>query len=85
MSVRGWCRAHYVPYLHGCVWDRECRADLAPMRIALMWGKHMWWLDFPGYWMDWDFEVDTENERATATTRRSWHRLYVGHHHNPNL
>jgi hypothetical protein len=74
VTVQGWCRDHKVPYLHGCVWDRECRADLAPMRIALMWGRHMWWIDFPGYYLDWDFE------RGYSVPRRSWHRLQVGHH-----
>lgn len=54
MSVRGWCRAHWIPYVHGCVWDRECRTEFYLWRIALMWGRVMVYVDLPGYYKDHD-------------------------------
>jgi hypothetical protein len=25
LRVQEWCRRHRLPYVHGCVWDRDCR------------------------------------------------------------
>lgn len=61
---RTWFRKYGIPYVHGCVWDRECRSHGAPLRISLHWGRHMFWVDLPGYYRDpiWDGEA-----------RREWH------------
>lgn len=71
-KLQGWCRRHGVPYLHGCVWDRECRSEGAPPRIALMAGRTMMFVDLPGYWRE------IFNERPT------WHwRPFFGYHRQP--
>ena len=78
MSVRAWCQDHWIPYVHGCVWDRECRTEFYLWRIALMWGTHMWWIDLPGYYKD--FERDPERENHLIAVY-SWHRPRFGHYH----
>ncbi|MGH3985863.1 MAG: hypothetical protein ACRDTZ_00905 [Pseudonocardiaceae bacterium] len=54
LKLQGWCTAHYVPFIHGCVWDRECRAEGAPPRISLLisypTGRTVVLVDLPGYW-----------------------------------
>ena len=77
-NVQRWCLRHHVPYIHGCIWDRECRADGAPARISVLWGRSMIWVDLPGYWMDWE-PVDDRH----VTRRRSWHGIHFGYTKRP--
>lgn len=71
VAVQKWCRRHKVPYLHGCLWDRECRSFGAPPRIALRIGDTMRWVDLPGYYHDPGFP------------RRSWHGVRFGRYQSP--
>lgn len=68
LDVQTWCRKHRVPYLHGCLWDRECRSFHAPLRVSLMLGNTMVWVDLPGYYRD------------LSQDPRSWHGLSFGHY-----
>ena len=65
-DMQAWCRKHRVPYVHGCLWDRECRSIGAPRRVSLMLGQSMVWVDLPGYYRDFPGEP------------RSWHGLSFG-------
>lgn len=71
---RTWFRKWGIPYVHGCVWDRECRFHGAPLRISLLWGRHMVWIDLPGYYRDpiWDGEAP-----------REWHWPSFGRYSQP--
>jgi len=66
LNFQTWCRKHGVPYVHGCVWDRECRSFQAPLRVALMLGRTMLWVDLPGYYRD------------LCDDHRTWHGLSFG-------
>lgn len=84
VSVRGWCRAHWIPYVHGCIWDRECRTEFYLWRIAVIWGQHMWWVDLPGYYKDHDPDmIETRDDGDWMTTRYYWHRSHFGHYVTP--
>jgi hypothetical protein len=71
VNAQGWCHRHGVPYVHGCVWDRECRSFGAPLRVALMLGRMMLWVDLPGYYRDLTGDC------------RSWHGVSFGHYRRP--
>jgi len=80
LRIQTWCHKHWVPYIHGCVWDRECRFYDAPPRISLHWGRWMLWVDLPGYWMTlhWD-------DADRVVRRRGWCGPSFGYHRRSEL
>lgn len=70
LRLQGWCRRHRVPYLHGCVWDRECRSYAAPPRINLFFGRLMVVIELPLPYRGFVFPEDSEFvEREWAWNR----------------
>jgi hypothetical protein len=82
-TAQTWCRKHWIPYIHGCAWDRECRNEGAPMRVALMCGRYMAWVDLPGYYMDTD--LGHTDDQGYVTRRRMWHAIHVRAHYNRTI
>ncbi len=80
LKLQGWCRRHYLPTFHGCVWDRLCREYGAPPVIRVMWSGHSWWAQIPGYWPT----MRHDDDGWEVVSR--WHRqLKFGHDFNPRL
>lgn len=77
-----WCRKHWIPYIHGCVWDRECRSIPCPKRITLIWGQYMAYIDLPGYYTSLD--INNVDDQGHITRRRTWHSMHIRAHHNRN-
>lgn len=77
--IRAWCRQHNIPYIHGCIWDRECRNHGAAARITLIAGRHTMWIDLPGYWLDYEPTPDGSH----LIRRRSWHWPHVSTYSQP--
>jgi hypothetical protein len=74
LRVQGWCMRHGVPRFHGCLWDRDCRAEGCPPRIAVMTARTMLWVDLPSYRTEWVFD---------GVNAKRWHWPEFGYHRHP--
>jgi len=48
-GVHKFCTRYRLPRIHGCIWDRHCRWCSAPRRVQLLWGRHDFMVDLPGF------------------------------------
>jgi hypothetical protein len=75
LHLQGWLRRYGLPYVHGCVWDRDCRAELAPPRVTLFAAGWMVMLDLP------QRSSDLAIVDGMPTIARRWHgpRVHAEH------